>query len=918
MNNNDFYANLDKIRRLYLKQEYEEAIRIADKMDFKKLKDWKYLATLINLYEAVGRLEDVRYFCTLAYNRNLGGKKLVYKLCKVNIRMEDIDESEELYDEYCQMTTPKDLKKYELLYELKAVQGAKKTELINILEDFMKKKLDDKYCLTLAELYMKTKQKDKAIAFCERIANEYEEGEIAEQAKAMKLAILNPEAAPPIQIRKPGLTVETTTIGLNGNTGEVVIVPEASGNAADAVRKALAETGQIPLDGIRAVDPSLVATGQIPVENLYATGQIPVENLYPTGQIPDVNAPTTQPGASVPDPSFGMTQEVSVKEEGVSSETAPLGATQAISSDEINEALKKNSNEMLGTTQQISVEATMHPGATQVIPVDHIKDAVKNTSSVAQTQVLPETAGIAETQVVPAQESVNQEAAAVQEASAAQAAPQATQIAPQPAQAAPSSDTITAPASAVTDGSVVNGQTVALDDINHMGYTKELHNTAILGVAEAATKEEQLQDAVTLGKNVDTQEINHLGYTKELRNTAILGVSAQEALGAEPQDETAGVFSASAAGMNPGNPELAATQAVVVQAPEAQEGTPGDTISVNTVIMSEEVQQAAQAAQAAQTAAPADMSRTVEIVSAAIAKETRAAQFDAAMVTGVTDGIVGGSNASEPEVAKPTLKAFQPELDVVYPIPEEVKRYFVRYNDSESTLAQIGEYFESTKYEQKCGTSGVGNIIIAGNRSADKTTLAINIVKALTALYPENARKIARTTGDNLNQRGIQRSIAKLTGASLIIEDAGVLDRQRVLEMVEAMEGNTGELLIILEDTENEIAELLKGNPELLEKFNHRITYRQFTVNEMVEMCKRYAETRGYVIDEKALLQLYLRIDGIHSGGDGVSLQDVRDVVDDAIDSANKRAEKKLFGGAKKKKVDDKEYIILNEHDFKE
>lgn len=62
MNNNDFYSNLDKIRKLYLKQSYEDAVKIADKMDFKRLKDWKYIAMLINLYEAVGKLEDVRYF----------------------------------------------------------------------------------------------------------------------------------------------------------------------------------------------------------------------------------------------------------------------------------------------------------------------------------------------------------------------------------------------------------------------------------------------------------------------------------------------------------------------------------------------------------------------------------------------------------------------------------------------------------------------------------------------------------------------------------------------------------------------------------------------------------------------------------------------------------------------------------------
>ena len=65
-------------------------------------------------------------------------------------------------------------------------------------------------------------------------------------------------------------------------------------------------------------------------------------------------------------------------------------------------------------------------------------------------------------------------------------------------------------------------------------------------------------------------------------------------------------------------------------------------------------------------------------------------------------------------------------------------------------------------------------------------------------------------------------------------------------------------------------------------------------------------------------MQLYLRIDEIHSSEDGVSLEDVREVIDVAVESANKRASKKLFGGAKKKRVGDKEYTILVESDFKE
>ncbi len=342
----------------------------------------------------------------------------------------------------------------------------------------------------------------------------------------------------------------------------------------------------------------------------------------------------------------------------------------------------------------------------------------------------------------------------------------------------------------------------------------------------------------------------------------------------------------------------------------------GSTVRVDTAAVNAAIQEAAATMDVSGNGrldGTQDIESTMAMVEAALADETRAAQFDARM-----DMPEYSEEYTAPVKDKITLRAFQPEIDKIYEIPMEVKRYFTKYSYVSGLEAQIGEYFESTKYEEKMGTSGIGNIIISGNRSSDKTTLAINIVKALNTLYSDNVRKIARTNGDSINQRGIERSISKLLGSALIIEEAGVIDRQRILELVEVMESDTQEMLIILEDSESEINELLKNNPELIEKFNHRITYKQFTVNELVEMCKRYADKCQYTIDEKALLQLYLRIDEIHSNSDGVSLEDVRDVIDTAIEYADKRASKKIFGGAKKKKIGDKEYTVLIESDFKE
>lgn len=776
MNNNDFYNNLDKIRKLYLKQNYEEAVKIADKMDFKRLKDWKYIAMLINLYEAVGKLEDVRYFCILAYNRNLGGKKLLYKLTKVTIRLEEIDEAEELYDEYIQMSG-RDSKKYELLYELKAVQGAKKAELIKILEDYMKRDLDEKYAYTLAELYAKTKQNEKCLNFCTRIIERFEAGDVVDKAEALKASILKPVS--PADTRAPqakaamnntmplsqgmpqGGTVGSDTIGIN-------------------VEQIMSETGN---------------QGYVQNGNFNTTQNIMMQDIFATQDIPAQQDMYT-------------TQDIPVQQDMYTTQDIPM-------------------QQDLYATQDIPVQQDMY--ATQDIPMQQ---------DLGATQVIPTQQDLGETQVIPTQQD------------------------PSGSQDIPAQQNLEAT-------KVVSVQ-------QDLGATQ-----VIPTVTEQPTEQPS-------SKNISAQ-------TKQQE-----GAEKAETAQAEQEQPV----------------KAEAAQETESRVPErAQETVTESTVRIDTDSINAAMQEAAATMDRSvlQTDGTQDMESTMAMVEAALADETAAAQFDARM-----DLPEYSEDIAAPVKDKIVLRPFQPEIDKVYEIPMEVKRYFTKYNYVAGLEAQIGEYFESTKHEDKMGTSGIGNIIISGNRSSDKTTLAINVVKALNILYPEHTRKIARISGDNVNQRGIERSIGKLLGAALIIEEAGVIDRQRILELVEVLESDTRELLVILEDSESEISELLKNNPELLEKFNHRMTYKQFTVNELVEMCKRYADKSGYVIDEKALLQLYLRIDEIHSSEDGVSLEDVRDVIDVAVESAKKRASKKLFGGAKKKRVGDKEYTLLIESDFKE
>ena len=153
---------IEQIKQLAAKKSYKEAAAIAKEMSWHKVKDWNALATVINVQEAVGDYEEARDMAILAYNRNLGGRKLVYKLTEIMIKLKQFDDADGLYEEYERMSQH-DVSRYILYYILRKAEGASDNELVEILEDYKNHEIDEKYMYELACLYAKTGRKDECI-----------------------------------------------------------------------------------------------------------------------------------------------------------------------------------------------------------------------------------------------------------------------------------------------------------------------------------------------------------------------------------------------------------------------------------------------------------------------------------------------------------------------------------------------------------------------------------------------------------------------------------------------------------------------------------------------------------------------------------------------------------------------------------
>jgi hypothetical protein len=150
-----------------------------------------------------------------------------------------------------------------------------------------------------------------------------------------------------------------------------------------------------------------------------------------------------------------------------------------------------------------------------------------------------------------------------------------------------------------------------------------------------------------------------------------------------------------------------------------------------------------------------------------------------------------------------------------------------------------------------------------------------------------------------------------------VIEGAGVMKPKRVRELLDCMEGDTKRMIVIMEDADAEIKVLMEYTPELAEKFNHRMVLKQYSVHELVEMARQHANRRSYEVEDDALLELYQQIDKMRISDDHVKVDDVKDIINRAIEHSEKRASRKFFKGIKKKRTKNGEFIYLTEADFK-
>ena len=250
-------------------------------------------------------------------------------------------------------------------------------------------------------------------------------------------------------------------------------------------------------------------------------------------------------------------------------------------------------------------------------------------------------------------------------------------------------------------------------------------------------------------------------------------------------------------------------------------------------------------------------------------------------------------------------------------LTEEQKKLFSYFVPVRGMSEQLVDVLEQDKNcTNRKGTSRTGNLLIIGNKGNGKTVLAVDVVKAIQKQRNIRQGKVAIVTGESLNKKKIGDIVDKLYGGALIIEKASKMNEKTVARLNKAMEQDTGEMLIVLEEQRKPLDRLLSSNREFRKKFTSRLEVPIFINDELVTFGQTYAKENGYHIDEMGILALYSKIDSLQREDHFVTVAEVKEVMDDAIRHSQKASAKKLMRRVFGRNTDESDRIILSEKDF--
>lgn len=957
MDKYEYKVRLQEIKDLIAKGEYVEAASIADTIDWTKVKSVMMLCTISDLYKINRRLEDARDLLLLAYDRYPGGRSIVYSLCELFIKMGDVVQAVEYYKEFVQIA-PKDTGRYILQYKLYEAQDVSIEERIEVLKELKSKEYIEKWAYELAYLYHRIGLATKCVEECDELILWFGEGRYV--MKAMELKMLHEPLTPSQEEKYAEMKGEIVRQKAAEEAGEVY--PEAPEE-----EKPEEEVDESPTKEILTSDPDdiqvkVMNVGQYDTINMQKELAANMKELWDqkTDKEPEAEGDTdlqeTKRLDSLADAleDFTMAETKVIETDAVkeamnqseeqgevffgeTSEMTPVSAEE--SSAEITEETLEQPMEAPVQSGQSTVPEAAAPKAeekqeaeepqeeepeTVVLPAREIEEHIN-----AQPVMKPRIAATIDPHK-PLPEGMEKMLGMEYDGQISMVVPEAEQVEKQ-----------------------ITGQ-ISLEDVlaewervkkeNEQKRMEEVQQHilqqtgAMFTEFEAATRD-GLLEKLEKGKTIPTDEVEELeeyyepaqedgenyeepaeqdefldesydDYEEPVENTEEY-TEESEAIDADTEAEEEPDAAAADIEVEE-EPDAAAADTEVEEEPdtadaeaegEAAEEAVDDTVAEKAG--TEEPDAAAAEAEEEPDAAGADTEAGEEPdVTDAAAEAVEDDVKDAE-----TEAVVKDKKAPGQKKGKPVRKAGKEQGRR---LTAEEKELFGSYLQNKHTREQILNAIDKISL-----AAYTGNIILTGEEGMDTLTLAKKLMKEVQQTDSNFSGKIAKISSESLNKKGIAPVFDRIVNGALIIQKANKLSDDSVKDMQKVMNQEHKGMIVILEDTRGGAHKLLKKHPELKELFNIEIHVEALDNDSLVSYGRKYAEEQEYGMDEMGVLALHTCIAERQTIDHIVTIEEVKDIIDDAIQHANRKTLGHFFDIIVAKRYDEEDRIILRENDFR-
>ncbi len=873
MDKYEYNLKLEEIDKLVDQGDYEEAAKLADTIDWRRVRNVRTLCLISEIYEAADRLDKSKEILERAYRKSPVGRTVLYRLVEVTTELGEYDEALEYYTEYVQVA-PHDNNRYILKYLIYKGRGSSPEELIAILEEYLGQEYTERWAYELALNYQQAGQMQKCIAACDDLVLWFHSGEYVKKALELKqhYAELTPKQQ---EIYESCLQEEEQ---------------EEQLDAEETAQTAATVPGADDMDG-EVIAENIIAETEKEIADVIAAKQAEKEAPEETGNItvPEAEKEEQTPPVSEPAPSIDE-EKPEVNEEAKSSsvpqdEDLQVALAKSVRKVISGVARKPEMNEedvpaavedRLNNIQDTPVREEPEVKAGQ-LSIDDILLAMGEDGKKAMESAGIENDGTEKEEIPQGHNSAEDTGEKETE-----------EIKEEPAE---------------TDRGESSAKAYSIAEM----MTDDLSQEELEALKYSDNPEKFLKNRTSLptyaSENPDEEEKEDVSDTMDAKTIRIPTEEIAHAYGEGNENTDAGPVGEE---LEEEETEAEAEAEEKAAEPEAEEETAEPEAEEETA-EAEAEEETAEAEAEEVTAAEAEAEEgTAEPEAEEEAAEPKAEEETAAAEAEEEKSQEGPGTVEEDkeEEGESDLLTIAPYLRGLFPGFTEVEGL---ENQIANAILQV-----LSKGDDK--TSRNGNILIFGAHGSGKTTLAIGIAKAVAQEKNSKVAKMARIYASDLNRRDIPATIAKIAGGTLIIEEAGDLDDKTVDQLTTVMEFRTDGLVIILEDEERYVHELLMKHPRFTMKFTAQIYLPEYTLEELLVFGQIHANDQDFRITDEAVEVIAQKVSDAAQTDEPITVAGMVEMVDEAIHHSNQLLRRLPLG---KKRYDENNYAQLFAKDFK-